>query len=75
MTTRVLVTGGLGFIGGHLAERLLRQPDVHVTVVDDLSGAAPHAADDLLANLGHTGRSADRPCHLLGRALLHVRPE
>ena len=32
----VLITGGAGFIGSHLSERLLRQGD-RVTVLDDLS--------------------------------------
>ena len=32
----VLITGGAGFIGSHLAEALLAQ-DYHVTVIDDLS--------------------------------------
>ena len=40
-TTRqrnVLITGGAGFIGSHLAERLLREADVgRVTILDDLS--------------------------------------
>ncbi len=34
--TRILVTGGAGFIGSHLIERLLDRGD-HVTALDDLS--------------------------------------
>lgn len=34
--TRILVTGGAGFIGSHLIERLLERGD-HVTALDDLS--------------------------------------
>lgn len=34
--TRVLITGGAGFIGSHLAEHLIRD-DVAVTVLDDFS--------------------------------------
>jgi UDP-glucose 4-epimerase len=36
MTQRVLITGGAGFIGSHLSERLLQQGH-HVTILDDLS--------------------------------------
>jgi UDP-glucose 4-epimerase len=36
LPTRVLITGGAGFIGSHLAEVLLDRGD-HVTIIDDLS--------------------------------------
>ncbi len=39
---RVLVTGGGGFLGGHLCQRLLDN-DVEVLAVDDLSTSAPSA--------------------------------
>jgi len=50
----ILVTGGFGFIGGHLIERLLRQPDTHVHVVDNLS-SNPIPYEQLLAELGDPG--------------------
>jgi UDP-glucose 4-epimerase len=40
----VLITGGAGFIGSHLAERLLRRGD-HVCVVDNLSSVSAENLD------------------------------
>jgi UDP-glucose 4-epimerase len=58
--TKVLITGGFGFIGGHLINRLLangdaleRKPDVHV--VDNLS-TSPVPLEVLLDDLDHPAR-------------------
>ena len=43
---RILITGGAGFIGSNLAERLLADPRAEVTVFDDLSrGGVQHNVD------------------------------
>jgi UDP-glucose 4-epimerase len=45
----VLITGGAGFIGSHLAERLLARGDA-VTVIDDLSTGAIRNLDACIGN-------------------------
>ena len=49
---RALVTGGGGFLGGHLCERLLAD-GVEVICVDDLSTSAPSAAETFLDQPGY----------------------
>jgi nucleoside-diphosphate-sugar epimerase len=49
---RVLVTGGGGFLGGHLCERLL-DDGVEVICVDDLSTSAPTSANLLRGRRGY----------------------
>jgi len=46
---RVLITGGAGFIGSHLAERLVSRGD-DVTIVDDLSTGSIHNIKALKAS-------------------------
>jgi len=50
---RVLVTGGGGFLGGHLCERLL-DGGLEVFCVDDLSTSAPSTVDLLSGRSGYT---------------------
>lgn len=58
--SRVLVTGGAGFIGSHLTERLV-ESDVDVVVADDFSRGA-------LANLSHLEEGIElRPVDLTTR--------
>lgn len=75
---RIIVTGGAGFIGSHLARRAL--DDGHqVTVVDDLSTGrrenVPAGAEFLRLDLGEEGRlveleriEADAVFHLAGQS-------
>ncbi len=75
---RALVTGGAGFIGSHLAHRLLRN-GYRVTVVDDLSSGhkdnVPSGVDLIEADLSKTeqfDRWQKTPCdvvmHLAGQS-------
>jgi UDP-glucose 4-epimerase len=48
---KAFITGGAGFIGSHLAERLIEQGD-HVTVLDDLSTGSMANIDHLLERPG-----------------------
>lgn len=47
---RILITGGFGFLGSHLTERLLAELSNHVHVVDDLS-TSPVVLEDFLKQL------------------------
>jgi len=46
----VLVTGGMGFIGSHLIEELLRK-GIRVTVIDDLSNGSKENLQDVWGNI------------------------
>jgi UDP-glucose 4-epimerase len=48
--TRYCVTGGAGFIGGHLVQRLLTAPDASVKVIDNLSSGSEWRLADVRAN-------------------------
>jgi UDP-glucose 4-epimerase len=53
---KYLITGGSGFIGSHLAERLLAQ-DQEVVIIDDLSTGS-------LNNINHLKNHAKFHCHI-----------
>lgn len=74
MSKHVVVTGGAGFIGSHLARRLLHD-DFKVTVIDNLStGRAenvPSGAEFIHADLGEAG-DIPKWDHLEGDAVFHL---
>ncbi|HEV2945974.1 MAG TPA: NAD-dependent epimerase/dehydratase family protein [Gemmataceae bacterium] len=51
--SRFFVTGGAGFIGGHLVERLLRRPDSSVVVYDNFSSGRPWHLESVNAGRLH----------------------
>ncbi len=63
MPKRVLVTGGFGFIGTHLVERLLGQPATSVHVVDDLR-SSPIDVEAFVATLPERSRLTWDLCSL-----------
>jgi UDP-glucose 4-epimerase len=73
--SRIVVTGGAGFIGGHLADALVSRGD-DVVVVDDLStGSREHVPEgaelvvqDVAKGLGETFAGADAVLHVAGQA-------
>lgn len=75
---RVLLTGGAGFIGSHLARRLIQEGH-HITIVDDLSTGkrqnVPSGAEFLPIDLSKTGFASHLPkspydavCHLAAQS-------
>jgi UDP-glucose 4-epimerase len=60
---RILVSGGFGFIGSHLVERLLADPQVRVHVVDDLS-TSPIDVEAFLAGVPDRARLSHDLCRL-----------
>jgi len=60
---RILVTGGFGFLGGHVISRLLADPEVSVHVVDNLT-TNPVTLDTLLSEIGGSERLTFDVCSI-----------
>lgn len=76
MPARVLITGGAGFIGSHLAEAMLARGDL-VTVFDDLSTGRLDNVQHLADRPGFTLRQGsvldqEQVCRLVGSAELVI---
>ena len=63
MSRKILVTGGFGFIGSHLVERLLADSENYVHVVDNLS-TSPIDVNEFLDLLGHPNRLTHDLCSI-----------
>lgn len=64
MKKEIPVTGGFGFIGGHLIELLSREKANHVHVVDNLSND-PIILDILLGGLKHIRNARSKVFNML----------
>lgn len=81
MSRRVLVTGGAGFIGGHVCDALIAAGD-HVVVLDDLSGGArehvPMGAELIVGDIrdpavvDRAAAGVDAVLHIAGQASIRL---